>query len=231
MTVVPKHVLLRRILKATVKSHPCVFFFFSFFLWKHFSSWHFQVPFWRNFWLTRFLKLLVGQPPGVSDAQQVVFQSGQVRARTVTLWEVHAAVTPAVTVLANELALRFAANVVESCLNEAAPQIAWKDDLQPCGAPQTRHAREKINKLLNMWKRGWFILIEKAVCVAKVKTFEHVLLVAVVYCCLKMMNLTYIILCCTSKINKYVLIHHLKQSFSLFDSAFSDAYLLLERKN
>lgn len=82
-----------------------------------------------------------------------------------------------------------------------------------------------------MWKSGWFILIEKAVWVAKVKTFEHVLLVAVVYCCLKMINLTYIILRCTPKINKYVLIHHLKQSSSLFDSAFSDVYLLLERNN
>lgn len=45
--------------------------------------------------------------------------------RTVTLGEVHAALTPAVTVLAHKLALRFTADVVESRLNEAALQVAW----------------------------------------------------------------------------------------------------------
>lgn len=62
----------------------------------------------------------MGQPQGVSDAQQVVLQSVQVRVGTVAPWEVHGALAPAVTVLANKLSLRFTANVAEGCLNEAA---------------------------------------------------------------------------------------------------------------
>ncbi len=53
--------------------------------------------------------------------------------RTVTLREVLAALTPAVTAPAHKLAFRFTADVVESRLDEAALQIAGKDDLQPCG--------------------------------------------------------------------------------------------------
>lgn len=43
-TFVPLPVRLRETLKANV---PPVLFFFFFFFWKHFSSWHFQVPLWR----------------------------------------------------------------------------------------------------------------------------------------------------------------------------------------
>lgn len=70
--------------------------------------------------LTRFFKLLVAQPPGVSDAQEVVLQSVQIKVRTVALRKGCAALTPAVAVLANKPALGFAADVAQSCLNEAA---------------------------------------------------------------------------------------------------------------
>lgn len=87
--------------------------------------------------LTGFLELLVGQPPGVSDAQQVVFQSVQVRVRTVALREVCAALTPAFAVSTHKLALGFTADVVEGSLNETALQVAGEDDLQPWGAANT----------------------------------------------------------------------------------------------
>lgn len=51
----------------------------------------------------------------------------------VTLRVVHAALTPAVTALANKLALGFTADVVESRLDEATLQVSWKDDLESCG--------------------------------------------------------------------------------------------------
>lgn len=51
--------------------------------------------------------------------------------------EVLAALTPAVAAPAHKLAFRFTANIVESCVNEAALQVAWKDDLQPCGGLKT----------------------------------------------------------------------------------------------
>lgn len=67
---------------------------------------------------------------------QVDFQSVQVRVWTVTLREVQAALTPAVTVLTNKLALRFTADVVESRLNELALQVSRKNNLQPCGGTE-----------------------------------------------------------------------------------------------
>lgn len=85
--------------------------------WKHRSRWHFQIPILeatlnRSPWLTGFLKLLVGRPPGLSDAQQVFFQSVQIRVGAVTLRKIHAALAPAVTVPANKLAFRLTTNVV-----------------------------------------------------------------------------------------------------------------------
>lgn len=45
--------------------------------------------------------------------------------RTVTLGEVGAALAPAVAVPAHKPALGFTADVVESCLDEQALQVAW----------------------------------------------------------------------------------------------------------
>lgn len=78
--------------------------------------------------------------------QQVVFQSVQVRVRTVTLRVVHAALTPAVSVLANKLALGFTADVVKSSLNEAALQVTWKDYLEACGGEKHVENGLKRNK-------------------------------------------------------------------------------------
>ena len=49
----------------------------------------------------------------------------EVRLWTVALWEVRAALAPAVTGPANKLALRVTADVAEGCLDEAAPQVGW----------------------------------------------------------------------------------------------------------
>lgn len=84
-------------------------------------------------WLTGFLKLLVDQPPGLSDAKQVFLQSVQVGVWTVTLRKVHTALAPAVPVLADKLAFGLAADVVKSRLYEEALQVAREDDLQPWG--------------------------------------------------------------------------------------------------
>lgn len=82
---------------------------------------------------TWFLKLLVGQCPGLSEAEQVVLQGLEVRLWTVALWEVRAALAPAVTGPAHKLALRVAADVAEGCRDEAAPQVRWQNDLESWG--------------------------------------------------------------------------------------------------
>lgn len=81
--------------------------------------------------------------------QQALFQGVQLRERTVALWEGRAALTPAVIVLANKLTLRFTANVVECCLDEAALKVARQDGLQPCGGPETAERKTESQMLIS----------------------------------------------------------------------------------
>lgn len=108
-------------------------------LWLHYTraytsfSHNVMLPVNANARLTRFLKLLIGLLPSLSDAQQVVLQTVQVIVWAVTLREVYTALAPAVSILAHKLPLGFTADVVECGLNKAALQMDWKEDLQPWG--------------------------------------------------------------------------------------------------
>lgn len=82
--------------------------------------------------LTWLLEVLIGRRPGVSDLQQTGFHSCQIHLGAVALGVVHGTLAPAVVVPAHQLALLIAADVAESSLHKAGPQILREDGLKTC---------------------------------------------------------------------------------------------------
>lgn len=80
--------------------------------------------------LTRFLKFTVVCIPGLTYAEQVLFHGLDVHVGAVALREFGATLAPAVIVLADELPLRIAGNVAQSCLHKMLLQVLRKDDLK-----------------------------------------------------------------------------------------------------
>jgi hypothetical protein len=84
--------------------------------------------------LTRLLKVLVGQGPGVSEVHQAGFHGSEVHLRAVTPGVLGTALAPAVPLPTHKLALLVAADVAERSLHEARPQVLWQYGLQAWGA-------------------------------------------------------------------------------------------------
>lgn len=74
---------------------------------------------------------MVSLGPGLSDVLQAVLHGLQVLSGTVALGEIHAALAPAVIVLAPKLALGVAAYVAEGCLDKSALQVPRQNGLKP----------------------------------------------------------------------------------------------------
>lgn len=81
---------------------------------------------------TWLLKVLIGSAPRVSDFQQTGFHSLQIHLRAVALWVVCSTLAPAVIVPAHELAFLITADVAESSLHKASPQILRENGLETC---------------------------------------------------------------------------------------------------
>lgn len=119
--------------------------------------------------LTRFFKFTVVCVPSLTYADQVFFHGLDVHVGTVALREFGATLTPAVIVLADELALWIAGNVAQSCLHKVLLQVLRKDDLKTwrkwkkygikhkgsSGAKQLPQPAQQTNKQLWKTKNKW----------------------------------------------------------------------------
>lgn len=85
---------------------------------------------WRNFQLTRVLKVFIRGCPGLRHPQQSVLHDLDVGDGTVALGILLCALTDALVVMANVLPLSIAHNVAQSWLDKFLLQVFWKNDLK-----------------------------------------------------------------------------------------------------
>lgn len=91
-----------------------------------------NLPWFLSAHLTWLLELLIGRGPGVSDLQQTGFHRHQIHLGAVALGVVQGTLAPAVVVPAHQLAFLITADVAESSLHKASPQILREDGLKTC---------------------------------------------------------------------------------------------------